>query len=69
MICRITSMLRSDRLAIAIQKWESAGLAKPSVVRSDRLVTAEKTLLTRYLRRLHVTDKAEVKAAWNLMIL
>jgi len=42
-----------------------AGLEKPSVARLNRLVTAEKWLLTKYLGRLASSDAAAVKAAWN----
>jgi hypothetical protein len=45
LICRITSAASSTPLDITIADWSSAGLAKPSIARLDRLVTAEKSLL------------------------
>ncbi|MBS1786515.1 MAG: type II toxin-antitoxin system PemK/MazF family toxin [Acidobacteria bacterium] len=64
-ICRVTSVLRTGPLDVSLQDWAQAGLAKPSVARLDRLVTAEKTLLTRLLGQLTASDEAAVRAAWN----
>jgi mRNA-degrading endonuclease toxin of MazEF toxin-antitoxin module len=41
------------------------GLAKPSVARLDRLVTAEKTILRRRLGMLSARDQAAIRATWN----
>jgi hypothetical protein len=41
-ICRITSATHSGPLDVPIADWATAGLAKPSVARLNRLVTAEK---------------------------
>jgi mRNA-degrading endonuclease toxin of MazEF toxin-antitoxin module len=62
-ICRITSVLRNGPLDVVLSDWAQAGLAKPSVVRLDRLVTAEVTLLNRRLGQLSAGDEAAVRAA------
>ena len=49
---------------IELRSW-AAGLEKPSVARLNRVVTAEKSLLTKYLGKLAASDAAVVKAAWN----
>jgi hypothetical protein len=43
-LCRITSATHSGKLDVPIVDWSAAGLARPSIVRLNRLVTAEKTL-------------------------
>lgn len=65
-ICRITSAAPRGPLDITLQDWAPAGLAKPSVARLDRLVTAEISLLHRKLGRLSPADLAAIRAAWNL---
>src|SRR5580658_5462437 len=65
-ICRITSVARTGRLDVTLVDWSAAGLLKPSVARLDRLVTAEKTILTRLLGQLTVADQLAVRQAWNL---
>jgi len=57
LICRITSATRSEPLDVPISDWKQAGLAKPSVARLDRLVTAEKTILGRKLGKLSSRDE------------
>lgn len=64
-ICRITSVLRSGPLDVTLTGWQTAGLLKPSVVRLDCLVTAEKTIFSRLLGRLTPEDAAKVRAVWN----
>lgn len=64
-ICRITSVLHSGPLDVLLNDWAQAGLAKPSVARLDRLVTAEKILLRRRLGLVSATDEAAIRAAWN----
>ena len=51
-ICRITSVSYSGPLDVELHSWVAAGLEKPSVARLNRLVTAEKSLLAKYLGRL-----------------
>jgi mRNA interferase MazF len=65
-ICRITSVARNGRLDVTLVDWRAAGLLKPSVARLDRLVTAEKTVLTRLLGQLTVADQQIARQAWNL---
>ncbi len=64
-ICRITSALHSGPLDIPIQDWAAAGLAKPSIVRLNRLVTAEKSLLSVRLGELSDIDRNNVRTRWN----
>jgi mRNA interferase MazF len=64
-ICRITSVVRSGLLDIKLADWQQAGLAKPSVVRLDRLVTAERANLRRRLSHLSAQDETSVRAVWN----
>lgn len=64
-VCRITSVQRSGPLDIALADWSQAGLAKPSVARLDRIVTAERTILSRRLGTLSAQDQAAVRLAWN----
>jgi mRNA-degrading endonuclease toxin of MazEF toxin-antitoxin module len=65
LICRVTSVLRSGPLDVAITDWANAGLVKPSVARLDRLVTAEKAILGRRLGILSPSDQSAVRMAWN----
>jgi mRNA interferase MazF len=65
LICRITSVPRSGPLDVALADWAQAGLVKPSIARLDRLVTAEKTVLTRRLGQLSAADQTAVRATWN----
>jgi mRNA interferase MazF len=65
LICRITSVSYSGRLDVELRGWTAAGLEKPSVARLNRLVTAEKSLLAKYLGRLVASDAAAIKATWN----
>jgi len=64
-IRRITSTLHRGALDVPVSDWASAGLAKPSVIRLDRLLTAEKTLLGRRLGSLSTIDTAAARSIWN----
>ena len=64
-ICRITSVLRSGPFDVTLVGWQAAGLLKPSVVRLDCLVTADKTIFARRLGMLDAVDAAKVRAIWN----
>lgn len=68
-ICRITSVEHHGPLDIPVLAWREAGLEKPSTIRLSRLVTVEKSLLTRLIGKLAETDAAPVKAAWNQQML
>ena len=50
-------------LDVELRGWNAAGLEKPSVARLNRLVTAEKSLLTKYLGRLAASDAAAIKGS------
>jgi mRNA interferase MazF len=65
LICRVTSVPRNGPLDVTLMDWKQAGLAKPSVARLDRLVTAEKTILGRRLGILGAADQLAIRAAWN----
>lgn len=65
LVCRVTSVLRNGPLDVTLTDWKQAGLAKPSVARLDRLVTAEKTILGRRLGILSAADQVAIRAAWN----
>jgi len=65
LICRVTSAPYAGLLDIAIRQWRRAGLLKPSVTRLSRVVTAEKSLLTRRIGKLSEGDLRTVKLAWN----
>ena len=64
-ICRITSAQSRSSLDIQVTDWSAAGLAKPSVIRLNRLVTAEKSLLRTRLGELSPADKEAIRTAWN----
>jgi mRNA interferase MazF len=64
-ICRITSVQHSEPLDLSVADWAAAGLAKPSVIRLGRLVTAEKSLLQTRVGELTTADKDEVRGIWN----
>ena len=64
-VCRITSVVHSGKLDVPVGDWSTAGLAKPSVIRLNRLVTAEKSLLRTRLGQLSTADKNAVRMAWN----
>jgi len=65
LVCRVTSALRRGPLDVTLSDWASAGLAKPSVARLDRLVTAERAILGRRLGILSSGDQSAIRAAWN----
>jgi len=64
-ICRITSVLHSSEYDVPVADWSTAGLAKPSVIRLNRLVTAERNLLQARLGELAAADREAVRTAWN----
>jgi mRNA interferase MazF len=65
LVCRVTSVVRSGPLDVALLDWQSAGLLKPSVACLDRLVTAERTVFRRRLGLLSDRDRDAVRARWN----
>jgi mRNA interferase MazF len=64
-ICRLTSVVRTGALDVALKDWRTAGLLKPSVARLDRIVTAEKTIFLRRLGFLSPSDEEAVRKTWN----
>ena len=64
-ICRITSVLHTGLRDVMLTDWSREGLAKPSVARLDRLVTAERGTLGKRLGKLSSTDEAVVRRIWN----
>jgi len=64
-ICRVTSVLRFGPLDVLLKDWRSAGLLKPSIVRLDRIVTAERTVFMRRLGTLSAADLEAVRTTWN----
>ena len=65
LVCRVTSAPQRGPLDAAPADWADAGLAKPSVARLDRLVTAEKAILDRRLGILSKGDQSAIRATWN----
>jgi mRNA interferase MazF len=68
LICRVTSRSSTGPLDVILADWKQAGLAKPSVARLDRLVTAEKTILGRRLCTLNPADQLAIRTAWNQLM-
>jgi mRNA interferase MazF len=64
-ICRLTSAAPRGPLDLSIVDWKLAGLAKPTIARLDRLVTAEKSILQVRLGELSDQDRSAIRAAWN----
>lgn len=64
-ICKVTSVARSGPRDVELDDWQMAGLAKASVARIDKLVTAESVLLHRRLGTLSDADKSKVRSVWN----
>ncbi|MFO1484154.1 MAG: type II toxin-antitoxin system PemK/MazF family toxin [Verrucomicrobiaceae bacterium] len=64
-IARVTSVLRSGPLDVTVRDWQAANLLKPSTVRLDRLVTAEKAIFIRRLGSLSSNDLEAVRTRWN----
>lgn len=65
-ICRITSVMRTGLLDVALNDWREAGLLRPSIVRLDRIVTAERSILSRCLGLLALRDAQTVRERWNV---
>jgi len=64
-IARVTSVQRSGSMDVTVSDWQAANLLKPSVVRLDRIVTAEKSIFIRRLGVLSSHDLAAVRTCWN----
>jgi len=64
-IARVTSVRRNGALDVTVRDWQAGNLLKPSIVRLDRLVTAEKTIFIRRLGTLSSHDLEDVRTCWN----
>ncbi len=64
-ICRVTSVARAGPLDVTLLDWEAAGLLRPSVVRLDRIVAAEKSVFLRRLGVVSTRDTLAVRSTWN----
>lgn len=64
-IARVTSVRRNGALDVTVRDWQAANLLMPSVVRLDRLVTAEKVIFIRRLGTLSSHDLEAVRTRWN----
>jgi mRNA interferase MazF len=65
LIARVTSSPRTGAMDVVVLDWQATGLLKPSVVRLDRLVTAEKSIFRRRLGVLSARDAQAVRECWN----
>lgn len=50
---------------VAIDDWSQAGLLKPSIVRLDKMITAEGSVFLRKLGVLSDRDLEAVRSRWN----
>ena len=64
-IARVTSVRRNGALDVTVRDWQAANLLMPSVVRLDRIVTAEKIIFIRRLGILSSHDLEAVRTCWN----
>jgi len=64
-ICRVTGVLRTGPWDVLLKDWQTAGLLKPSVVRLDHIVTAEKSIFVRRLGALNAEDQKAIRDRWN----
>lgn len=64
-ICRVTSAVATGALDVILNDWQAAGLLKPSVARLDRIVTADRKILSRRLGLLSAADSEAVRRVWN----
>ena len=64
-ICRVTSVVRVGPADVMLADWRAAGLLVPSVASLDRLLTVERTIITRQLGVLTPAGLAAIRAAWN----
>lgn len=64
-VCRVTGRLRVGSMNVAINDWSQAGLLKPSIVRLDKIITAERAVFIKKLGMLSNGDLEEVRGRWN----
>ena len=65
LVCRITSVAHRGFLDLSVNRWQDAGLDKPSTIRLSRLVTVEKEVLKLRIGRLSAEDVRRVRTLWN----
>jgi mRNA interferase MazF len=65
LVCRITSVSHRGFLDVEVDRWQKAGLDKPSTIRLSRLVTVEKSILRVRIGRLNADDANSVRTLWN----
>ena len=69
-VARITSQAPRDAHDLRIEKWQSAGLLLPSVVRVHKLATLERGLVHTGLGRLDEEDwgrvQSRIRELWNI---
>ena len=64
-VCRVTTHHPRSPADVPLADWAPARLISPSIVRVDRLFTAEKFLLTRRIGAVTAADAATVRRTWN----
>ena len=64
-VCRVTGRLRTGGMNVAINDWNEAGLLKPSIVRLDKIITAERTVFIKKLGFLSDRDLEGVRSRWS----
>jgi mRNA interferase MazF len=64
-VCRVTGRIRTGGMNIGIDDWSEAGLLKPSIVRLDKIITAERSVFIKKLGMLSNRDLDKVRVRWN----
>lgn len=64
-VCRVTGRLRVGSMNVPINDWSEAGLLKPSIIRLDKIISAERSVFLRKLGVLSDRDVEAVRAGWN----
>ena len=53
------------QIDVQVDQWREAGLDRSSTIRLSRLVTVEKSILTRRIGKLSLADASRVRTLWN----
>lgn len=64
-LAAITSQSRDHPTDVKLGQWEEAGLLKPSTVRTGKLVTISKTLISRRLGQIQSEDWDKMKRSFQ----
>ena len=59
-VCRITSKLYNTLYDIELKDWEQNGLKLPSVIRTHKIASLEKTMINAKLGEVSAATKAEI---------